>query len=221
MCNATFSYQALQQFGPNSPTSKSYSNTFPVQDHHYCFVRYGLQSTLSTFSLQHCCSTANLAVMAAWSISSRIHWLVFVRCFPVACSESPSRHWTNSCCWFHQLGIGCTWGMSAGAVLNHPSTPIGMSTHAAQWSLGIPSPNARYPDWINHGGSSAGTNIPSIGFWPGLWVLGVSFPCCVMMASIRDCRQATMNPRVMALLSNSASTVPCRVNGVGCNGSTG
>jgi len=68
------------------------------------------------------------------------------------------------------------------SLLNHLSADTGILIHSAQWSLGMPSPKARYPNQMK-GSKSMGKIMALIGFWPLLCILGVHWTCCVVMTS--------------------------------------
>jgi len=70
----------------------------------------------------------------------------------------------------HRAFRGTELGM-----VNQPSVARGMSIHSALWSLGIPSPNVKYPD-IRDCVSVRGVNIPSMVFFPQLCVFGPLLP---------------------------------------------
>jgi len=177
-------------------------------------VIHGHQATCLTVSLWHLYSAYSLAAVLNVSIALYLHCCFWVKWFEFACLVSVSMQWGN-CCW---LNFSCSsslylWMMQGSlhfnhlalsgtnsGVLNQPSTTKGGSIHNAWWLLGIPLPNAKWPDADCM--RLVGRKMPSIGFCPWLWVFGPFTPCCKRITSDNPICQKVewMGSSLMSLL---------------------
>jgi len=129
-------------------------------------------------------------------MASSLHWCTHVSLLPSVWFVSTSSCCRNLCCsrifrtWW--LYLSTIWGsihlslladgIAVGCADCHPSNVSGISIHTALWSLRMPTQKVKYPVWIPWRKSLA-MNIPSIGFWPQLWVCGPFVPWVAVTAS--------------------------------------
>jgi len=164
--------------------------------HAIALVSCGHHWTFLSVSFLQFCSAFNLAQVVSLSMFSNLHCWAHVSLWPMTCSSKICiwccRFWLVSSFSNSRLYLATILGSSHLSLLafsgtvsggaNHPSTPTGMLIQAAQWLLGMPSLNAKYPEvivWIRSGWR----NIPSICLLLQLCMLGVFGPCCVVIAS--------------------------------------
>jgi len=188
----------VRYFAPMWPPLMRFLTPFQYRICAIAFDSCGHHWTLPAVNFLHNCSAVSLALVISSSIASRCCCCFCVSLHPVtacsnACSLSDSllvvRAFSSS--WLYCATIlgslhlsRCAFNGTISGGVSHLNAAAGMSTHMRQWSLGIPLPNARYPDRMVCI-SCNGKKMPSMGALPLLCVLGASFPCWVVTASCK------------------------------------